>query len=286
MGAILYSSTGPNRTLSRSTLLAFLTLLGLLVVFSALTGAASLVWKPESSATARRSGDKRDGRALPPGAEAFDEGDDEDAAPNPDGFPNGTLTGQVTDARTGAALEGVEVTAVAMKIQYRGRQHAEHVNEAEPGVARATTDVNGRYSIVVPPAPWKAQVTFVKTRYRPRYENVAFHGEKTLDVALNRSAFLIGTVTDARGKPVSQCTVNATKQGFLGILAAHVSSSYSLREPFEFDLTPGTWTVTVTSGPLVSKPVKVTMGRNDVRMNFVVEEPAEEAPSGVDPSGR
>jgi hypothetical protein len=257
--------------LNRSTLSAFLTLLTLLVAFSAATGAASLVWKPGAEPRDVKGnggrGDVDEGDLTPVAEEDEPEGGE---------YTNGTLRGQVTDAKTGLPVQGatVEVYQSGSRPRPRGR-NATVVNgqNSRPSVL---TDVNGKYSVEIAASPGKTLVGFSNQRYKTRHEWVGFRGESSLDVAIARDAFLIGTVQDEAGNKIPKFRVKAVKPGFLGIhdTTANISCD---QQPFELNLGQGTWSVTVRAGKLASETVKVSIGSDDVKLDFVVRAVGEPA---------
>lgn len=102
--------------------------------------------------------------------------------------PTGTLAGLVTDAETGDAVPRVTVTATP-------------VDETAPA-RRTTTDVDGRYSVVLPAGEY--DVRFEVYGYRPGDGGtvaVAADDITTRDQALDRlpTVTLSGTVTDGSG---------------------------------------------------------------------------------------
>jgi hypothetical protein len=258
---------------SRSTLTSFLFVLTLLLAFSAATGAASLVWKPEKS--------KADVNTGSPG-NARDERDmvadfDEDEEPEGGEYANGKLQGQVTDARTSAPVQGVAVRAY--KPNERIQRHRERGAVVAVGASSGSevlTDVNGRYSLQVERARVKSLVTFNRKRYDMSVQRVGFKGESTLDVSLTRNPFLVGTVVDESGAKVRQYRIHAKKPGFLGLHSSEFTASYNSDDPFELNLASGTWDLRVHAGDYASDAVKISIGEDDVRFEFVVKrQPAE-----------
>jgi hypothetical protein len=247
--------------------------LTLLLAFSAATGAASLVWKPERAKADVKDGSPRDARDEREMVADFEEDDE----PEGGEYANGKLQGQVTDERTSAPLQGVAVRAYRPneRIQRR-RERGSVIAVGASNGSEVLTDVNGRYSLQVERSRVKTLVTFSRKRYDMAVKHVGFKSESTLDVSLTRNPFLVGTVVDESGAKVRQYRVHAKKPGFLGLHSSEFTANYSSDEPLELNLSSGTWDLRVFAGDYASDPVKISIGQEDVHFEFVVKrQPAE-----------
>lgn len=264
--------------MQRSTLTNFLLLLVAISGFSAVTGAASLVWKPGAST---RGGvqERHD-----PNASA-DEDDEEDSLVVADyrnsdtkEFSNGTLRGQVTDPRTGDPLAEVEANVV-WYVPKEAKPNEGRGAIYQPEGLRTKTDANGRYEIAIPASLGEVRLRFEKAGYLAKAKFVGFRSQGTLDITLEREAWLVGKVVDSSGASVTGFHVTARASGLFGIPTNSRSHSYLSGTRFNLPLAKGAWEVTVRAkdGSGESKPTKVTVGREDVELTFVLERPEDGA---------
>jgi hypothetical protein len=275
---------------NRSTLTAFLTALVVIIGFSAAAGAVSLFWKPPSerdragaNAKSRREGNntRESNTASDSNNSSEDEDDFDSGNARRDGsrhYKNGTLHGQVTDSHTGDAVEGAAVSLDWFSSDEDGAstetapQKTRFIRIGDPNAKNVKTDINGRYSIEIPPSVGQVYIRFEKANFFAARKWVGFKGDATLDVDLGRAGWISGKVTDVAGAPITKFHITAKAAGWLGMNSSTVSRAFEGSESFKMPLTVGTWEVTVygDQGRFAPKTTKLSMGREDMNLDFTL----------------
>ncbi len=149
---------------------------------------------------------------------------------------SGTVTGTVTDFSGGSGLEGAFV---------------EVLNAANNTIGSDTTDVDGTYSIDVPPGPCSVRFTLsgYSTLVTPGVSVTA--GNTTIvDAALHAvpaptTGHLMGFVTDdATSLPIGGATVQVLDSNNNQVGSA---TTDNIQGGFDFQLNPGTYSINVTA---------------------------------------
>jgi hypothetical protein len=264
---------------NRSTLAAFLFALAAIIGFSAVAGAVSLVWRPP---TDRAAGNAKPARAT----NDSDDADDDEVQPGNSRrdysrqHKNGTLHGQVTDSHTGEPVQGAEVSldywfspAEEKKPGESGAHVSRVFHSGEADTKKTKSDVNGRYSLEIPPSMGLAQIRYQKENYFGQWMSVGFKDETNIDITLARAPWLTGKVTDSTGAPITKFRIEATTYGMFSVSTQKISRGYEGSDTFLLPIQNGTWDLTVSTdtNPRLQKSTRVTIGRDDVKLDFVLE---------------
>jgi spore coat protein A len=185
---------------------------------------------------------------------------------------NGVLTGTITNAATGLPVAGVIVTVTPVPAPVAGT----------PAIT-AVTDVNGNYSVAVPPGSYTISTTalgFVNTTTAAPTVVTAGVNAAPANVAVTAGAN--GTVTGViidpvTGLPVVGAVVTLTPGGFTGVTDA--TGAYSIMAPagtytvnataLGFTAAPGT--AIVAAGGAVAVNVTVTTATNGIITGQVID---------------
>jgi hypothetical protein len=118
---------------------------------------------------------------------------------------------------------------------------------------------------------FQLRIAMEQAGYRDSYQWMGFDGDATWDAELDHDPWLTGKVTDASGAAITNYQISAKSTGLFGVSGSQWMRSFKGDEPFRFPLSSGTWDVTASAGTSRSKTMRVTVGRDDVTLNFVVE---------------